>query len=104
MLASGGMTPLEALKCATIKGAECLGLQDYIGSIEPGKIADLIVLNSDPLEDIHNTLDIKYVVKNGEIFDGETLDQIWPVKKKFEKFYWQIEEEDLQSLLNSKIK
>jgi Tol biopolymer transport system component len=100
LLASGGMTPLEALKCATIKGAECLGLQNDLGSIEPGKIADMIVLNSDPLEDIKNTLDIKYVIKNGEIFDGETLDQIWPVRRKFEKFYWMEEEEDLKALLN----
>jgi Tol biopolymer transport system component len=81
-LQMGGMTNMEALKVATIKGAKALGVQKDLGSLEVGKIADLIILNSNPLDDIHNTRDIKYVMKDGILYDGDTLDQLWPVYKK----------------------
>ena len=87
-LASGGMPPHAVLKAATIFGAEAIGLQQDVGSLEVGKLADLIVLDKDPLKDIRNTNAIRYVMKNGELFDGDTLDQIWPVPKKLEKQYW----------------
>jgi hypothetical protein len=45
-------------------------------------------LDKDPTKDIHNTTAIRYVMKNGELFEGETLDQLWPVQKKLEKQYW----------------
>lgn len=81
-LQMGGLTNLEALKVATLSGAEALGLQKDLGSLEPGKIADLIVLEKNPLNDIHNTLSIDYVMKDGILYDGNTLNTMWPIKKR----------------------
>jgi Tol biopolymer transport system component len=85
---SGGMSNMDALRVATIFGAEAIGLQQDVGSLDVGKFADLIVLDKNPLEDIRNTNTIRHVMKNGELFEGETLDQLWPVQKKLEKQYW----------------
>jgi Tol biopolymer transport system component len=87
-LASGGWKPMEALRAATLHGAEAIGYAQDLGSLEPGKLADLIVLSKDPLEDIHNTSAIKYVMKNGELFEGDTLDRIWPDKKPLPPLWW----------------
>ncbi len=72
------LTPLEALRVAALDGAWFIGMDHEIGSIEPGKLADLVILNSDPLKDIKNTLDIEWVMKQGLLFDGDNLNRIWP--------------------------
>jgi imidazolonepropionase-like amidohydrolase len=84
----GGMTPAEALRAATLNGARGLDLEADLGSIEAGKLADLLVLNSNPLENIRNTMDIQFVMKNGEMYDDETLDAVWPVAKKYPGRAW----------------
>jgi Tol biopolymer transport system component len=81
-LSSGGMSPMEVLRCATINGAKIIGRPYDLGSIESGKLADLVILDKSPLEDIHNTNTIRWVMKNGELFEGDTLNQIWPEQKK----------------------
>ncbi len=90
LLQSGGMSNMEALRCATRFGAEAIGLGKNLGSLEPGKLADLIVLDKNPLEDIHNTLSIRLVMKNGRLYGGETLDEIWPRHREFGRQWWQV--------------
>jgi Tol biopolymer transport system component len=87
-LASGGVGNMEVLRSATIRGAEAIGLSQDLGSIETGKLADLIVLNKNPLEDIHNTNTIRYVMKDGELFEGDTLNQVWPQQKALAPLWW----------------
>src|SRR3546814_5166099 len=74
----GGMTPHEVLRAATINGAYGLGMEADLGSLEVGKVADLLILNKNPLEDIRNTLTIERVMKNGVLRDAMTLDEVWP--------------------------
>jgi imidazolonepropionase-like amidohydrolase len=89
MLAMGGMKPHEVLRTATMGGAAALGLAKDLGSIEPGKLADLDVLDKNPLENIRNSESLRYVIKAGEVYDAATLNRIWPSKREFDRFYWQ---------------
>ncbi len=86
--ALGGMTPPEILRAATIDGAKIIGISQDLGSLKAGKLADLVVLGSDPRIDISNTLDILYVMKNGELYEGDTLDRILPTPQPLETFWW----------------
>jgi imidazolonepropionase-like amidohydrolase/Tol biopolymer transport system component len=89
MLVQGGMTPLEAIRAATFSGARYVGLDGDIGSLEPGKLADLVVMDRNPLENIRNSDSIRYVVLNGRIYDASTMDQIGNHPEKRGRFYWE---------------
>jgi imidazolonepropionase-like amidohydrolase/Tol biopolymer transport system component len=85
----GGMSPLQALRAATINPARYMGLDRDVGSIEVGKLADLLVLDGNPLEDIRVTDDIAYVVLNGRIYEGGTLAEKLTGERRLAPFYWQ---------------
>ena len=87
-LASGGLTPHEVLQVITMHSAEAIGLQQDVGSLEAGKLADLLVLDRNPLENIRNTNSIRYVMKNGELYEGDTLNMVWPQAKPLPKQFW----------------
>ena len=77
----GGMTPHEALRAGTLGSAEAIGRAAEFGSIEPGKFADLAILEADPRDDIRNSRTAVQVMKNGRLYDAATLDEIWPRQK-----------------------
>ena len=89
MLAQGGMKPLEVLKAATINGAQYLGLDKDIGSLEAGKLADVIVIDGNPLADIRLTEKVTHTMINGRLYDAATMDQLLPTPIKRGKFFWE---------------
>ena len=76
MLAQGGMSPLQAIRAATLNGANYLGMDKEIGSLEVGKLADLVIMDANPLEDIRNSEKIKYVMINGRLYDSMTMNEL----------------------------
>jgi Tol biopolymer transport system component len=80
---ASALTPLEALRVATWDGAYFMGLHHEIGSIKAGKLADLVVLNADPLADIRNTANIQSVMRHGILYDDDTLDEVWPERRAY---------------------
>jgi imidazolonepropionase-like amidohydrolase len=81
MLGQGGMTNHEALRCATWMGARALGLDKLIGSIQPGLLADIIVIDGDPLKDLYQSENVLYTMVNGRLYDSKTLEQLEPVRQ-----------------------
>ena len=91
MLKQGGMTNMEALRSATWNGAYTIGMEHQIGSLEAGKLADLIVLDEDPLEDIDNTNSVIYTMVNGRLYDTFSMNQIGNEEVTRSKFWWEMD-------------
>ena len=88
MMASGGMKPHAALKAATIDSADAIGFRKDLGSLEVGKLADLIVLDANPLDDLKNSAKIAEVMKNGRLYDAATLNETYPRQKALDPQWW----------------
>ncbi|HEY0356067.1 MAG TPA: amidohydrolase family protein, partial [Flavisolibacter sp.] len=91
MMQQGGMSNFEALKTATINPAQSLGFDQWIGSLEVGKLADILVMDKNPLENIRNTESIRYTMINGRLFDAETMNEIGNYNLPRPKFYWELQ-------------
>ena len=78
LMQTGGMSRHDALKVATIYGANGIGLESEVGSLEPGKLADIVVLEEDPLEDLRNTVSLRWVMMNGRLLDARDLSEVYP--------------------------
>ncbi|HET9229095.1 MAG TPA: amidohydrolase family protein, partial [Thermoanaerobaculia bacterium] len=89
MFVQGGMTPLEALRAGTLDGARAIGMDKDIGSLEAGKLADLVVLDANPLEKIENAEQVNLVMVNGRLYEGKRLDQVGNHPHKREPFFFE---------------
>jgi imidazolonepropionase-like amidohydrolase/Tol biopolymer transport system component len=85
----GGMPPHQALEVATLSGARNLGMDHEIGSIEVGKLADLVVLERNPLDDLRNSESIRWTMVNGRLFDARTLDEVGNHPRERAPFWWE---------------
>ncbi len=88
MLVQGGMTPRQALACATRNGAAYLGMAKDLGSLEPGKLADIAVIDGDPLADIRQSEKVRYTMVNGRLYDATTLDEVGSSAKR-PRYWWE---------------
>lgn len=91
-MAASALGAHGALDVATREGANFIGVIDDLGTLEAGKLADILVLNANPLDDIRNTADIQYVMKGGVLYEADTLDEVWPEQTPFGPYYWVDEE------------
>ena len=88
-IAQGGMSNIEVLKTATINSANYIGAGKDIGSLEVGKLADVLVLDKNPLDNIQNSNTIIYTIANGRMYDTETMNEVGNEPKKRSNFYWE---------------
>jgi imidazolonepropionase-like amidohydrolase len=88
MMASGGMDNHAALRMATLMSADAIGLAGDVGSIEVGKLADLQVLDENPLDELENTTTIDFVMKNGRLYEADTLTEVWPRRRPLPTQWW----------------
>jgi imidazolonepropionase-like amidohydrolase/Tol biopolymer transport system component len=89
MLGQGGLTPLQALRCATLSGAEYLGLDHDLGSLAPGKLADLVVFERSPLENLQNSASITHTMLNGRLYDAKTMARLGPDPRPRPTFFFE---------------
>jgi hypothetical protein len=90
-LVLGGFTPHEALRAATLHGAWYVGLDRDLGSLEPGKLADIVLVRGNPLKNIRQTEHVRYVIANGRLYNAETMAGIYPKKTPAPRFFFQRE-------------
>jgi len=91
-MVSEGLSNHDALRMATIMGAHAIGLDQDLGSLAEGKLADLVILEGNPLDDLRATNSVTHVMKNGRLYEGDTLDEIWPRQQPLERGSWALEE------------
>ena len=89
MMAQGGMTPMQALRTATLAPAKTLGLDNQLGSLKVGKLADMIVVNGDVSEDIRLSDRVTYTMINGRLYDANTMNEIGHYNNKRQPFYFE---------------
>ncbi len=85
----GGMSPMQALSAATINPATYLGMDGDLGSLEVGKLADLVILDANPLDDIRHSDKLSHVLLNGRLYIAATLEEVVTGDKKLNPFWWQ---------------
>ncbi len=91
MMEQGGMSNYQALKTATVNGAELLGMSHQLGTLSAGKLADLIILDKNPLENIRNSESVSHTMINGRLYTTDTMQEIYPNIKPRTKFFWELE-------------
>ena len=89
MFAQGGMSPWNVIKASTIDGARYIGMEEELGSIKAGKLADLVILDADPMADIQNSDQVSHVILNGRLYESATMNQLYPDTKTRAKFYFE---------------
>jgi imidazolonepropionase-like amidohydrolase len=87
-MAASALGPHGALEVASLHGARFLGMERDLGSLAVGKLADLVVVEKNPLENIRNTTSLRWVMKGGRLYKADTLDELWPSEKPFGRFPW----------------
>jgi Tol biopolymer transport system component len=85
------LDPVEVLEAATIRNAQYLGLDRDLGSIAVGKLADLVILDADPLADLRNSVKIDRVMLDGRLYEGDTLDEVWPRSRPYGLRRWTVQ-------------